>query len=61
MLLLLESVHATRQDILDDVHAHLLDRYLDQSVKPQRPPRFLLNDAHPLLANDVRRLRRQGA
>lgn len=22
----------------------LLDRYLDQSVKPQRPPRFLLND-----------------
>jgi hypothetical protein len=44
MLLLLESVHATRQDIYDDVHAQLLDRYLDQSVKPQRPPRFLLND-----------------
>lgn len=44
MLLLLESVHATRQDIYDDVHAQLLDRYLDQSVKPLRPPRFLLND-----------------
>jgi len=44
MLLLLESVHATRQDIYDDVHAQLLDRYLDQSVKPQHPPRFLLND-----------------
>jgi hypothetical protein len=44
MLLLLESAHATRQDIHDDVYAQLLDRYLDQSVKPQRPPRFLLND-----------------
>lgn len=44
MLFLLESVHATRQDIWEDVHAQLLARYLDQSVKPQRPPRFLLND-----------------
>jgi hypothetical protein len=44
MLLLLESVHATRKDIYDEVHAQLLERYLDQSVKPQRPPRFLLND-----------------
>ena len=44
MLFLLKSVYATHQDIYDDVHAQLLDRYLDQSVKPQRPPRFLLND-----------------
>jgi hypothetical protein len=44
MLLLLESMHATRQDIHEDVCEQLLDRYLDQSVKPQRPPRFLLND-----------------
>lgn len=44
MLFLLESVDATRRDIYDDVHAQLLGRYLDQSVKPQRPPRFLLND-----------------
>ncbi len=44
MLFLLESVYATNQDVYDDVHEQLLARYLDQSVKPQRPPRFLLND-----------------
>lgn len=44
MLFLLESVHATGEDIYDVVHEELLDRYLDQSVKSLHPPRFLLND-----------------
>lgn len=44
MLFLLESVYATGQDIYDAVRKELLDRYLDQSVKDFRPPRFLLND-----------------
>ncbi|HEY3865328.1 MAG TPA: hypothetical protein VGL54_04495, partial [Solirubrobacteraceae bacterium] len=44
MLFLLESVCATGQDIYDAVRKELLDRYLDQSVKDFRPPRFLLND-----------------
>jgi len=44
MLFLLESVHATRQDIYHAVRDQLLARYLDESVKDFRPPRFLLND-----------------
>src|SRR5664280_3772 len=44
MLFLLESCYATREDIYDLVREELLDRYLDQSVKHYRPPRFLLND-----------------
>ena len=44
MLFLLESCYATREDIYEQVREELLDRYLDQSVKHYRPPRFLLND-----------------
>lgn len=44
MLLLLESVHATGEDIHEAVTAELVDRYLDESVKDFRVPRFLLND-----------------
>jgi hypothetical protein len=44
MLFLLESVHATGEDIYDAVYKELLDRYLDQSVKSLHVPRFLLND-----------------
>lgn len=44
MLLLLESVHGTREDIHKAVRDELVDRYLDESVKHDRPPRFLLND-----------------
>jgi len=44
MLLLLESVHGTREDIHKAVRDELVDRYLDESVKDYRPPRFLLND-----------------
>lgn len=44
MLLLLESVHATREDIHEAVTSQLVHRYLDESVKDDRVPRFLLND-----------------
>lgn len=44
MLLLLESVYATREDLHEAVTAELVDRYLDESVKDLRVPRFLLND-----------------
>jgi hypothetical protein len=44
MLFLLESCYATREDIYELAREELLDRYLDQSVKHYRPPRFLLND-----------------
>ena len=44
MLFLLESVYATRPDVYDAVREQLLDRYVDESVKDYRPPRFLLND-----------------
>jgi hypothetical protein len=44
MLFLLESVHATGESTYNAVREQLLDRYLDQSVKDFRPPRFLLND-----------------
>jgi hypothetical protein len=38
MLFLLESIDATNPDVAET------DRYLDESVKHDRPPRFLLND-----------------
>jgi hypothetical protein len=44
MLLLLESVAATHEDLHDVVNGGLVDRYLDESVKDFRVPRFLLND-----------------
>jgi hypothetical protein len=44
MLFLFESVYATNQASYNAVRKELLDRYLDQSVKDFRPPRFLLND-----------------
>jgi hypothetical protein len=44
MLLLLESVYATGEAIHEAVRVELIGRYLDQSVKGFRPPRFLLND-----------------
>ncbi len=44
MLFLLESTDATNSHVADAARDQLLDRYLDQSVKNFRPPRFLLND-----------------
>lgn len=44
MLLLLESVGATNEDVHEVVTGELADRYLDESVKDFRVPRFLLND-----------------
>lgn len=44
MLFLLESVYATCPDIYAAVREQLLHRYVDESVKNYRPPRFLLND-----------------
>ncbi len=44
MLFLLESVPATAAEVHAAARARLLGRYLDQSVKDFRPPRFLLND-----------------
>lgn len=44
LLLLLESVHATREHLHEAVIDQLVDRYLDESVKDFRVPRFLLND-----------------
>ena len=44
MLFLLESVHATNEGVYEEARHELLVRYLDQSVKDLRPPRFLLND-----------------
>jgi len=44
MLFLLESSYATHEDTYNIVREELLERYLDQSVKHYRPPRFLLND-----------------
>lgn len=44
MLLLLESVSVAGHDIHEAVRTELADRYLDESVKDYRPPRFLLND-----------------
>jgi hypothetical protein len=44
MLLLLESVSVAGNDVHEAVRRELADRYLDESVKDYRPPRFLLND-----------------
>ncbi len=44
LLLMLESVPVTGQDAYREVRAGLLDRYLDESIKAYRPPRFFLND-----------------
>ena len=44
MLFLLESVPITGTDSYRAVREEVLDRYLDESVKAYRPPRFLLND-----------------
>lgn len=44
MLLMLESTAVTGSSVYETVRDELLDRYLDQSVKAYRPPRFLLND-----------------
>lgn len=44
MLLLLESVAATHGHVHDVVTGELVERYLDESVKSFRVPRFLLND-----------------
>jgi hypothetical protein len=44
MLFILESVPATELSTYKAVRDEILDRYLDHSVKPFRPPRFLLND-----------------
>ena len=44
MLFILESVPATAVSTYRVVREEILDRYLDDSVKPYKPPRFLLND-----------------
>lgn len=44
MLFLLESVPVTGEEAYWAVRDEILGRYLDQSVKAFRPPRFLLND-----------------
>lgn len=44
MLFLLESTVVSGDDVYRSVRGEVLDRYLDDSVKPYRPPRFLLND-----------------
>jgi hypothetical protein len=44
MLFLLESADASNPHVADAARDELLARYLDQSVKDFRPPRFLLND-----------------
>jgi hypothetical protein len=44
MLFLLESIPVTGDDVYEVVRDEVLNRYLDQSIKAYRPPRFLLND-----------------
>lgn len=44
MLFLLESVPVTGDATYETVFDEVLSRYFDKSVKPYRPPRFLLND-----------------
>jgi hypothetical protein len=44
MLFLLESVPVSGDDVYGTIREEILSRYLDQSVKAYRPPRFLLND-----------------
>ncbi len=44
MLLVLESVAACNPDVLDGVRLDLIQDYLSDALRDQRPPRFLLND-----------------
>jgi hypothetical protein len=44
LLLMLESVPVTGTDAYRAVRKEVLDRYLDESIKAYRPPRFFLND-----------------
>lgn len=44
MLLTLESVPLTAEHIYERVREKVLARYLGESIKDYRPPRFLLND-----------------
>jgi len=44
MLFLLESADASNPHVADAARDQLLARYLDESIKNDRPPRFLLND-----------------
>lgn len=44
MLFLLESTPVTGGEVYREVRDEVLGRYLDESVKAFRPPRFLLND-----------------
>lgn len=44
MLFLLESVPVTGDEVYAAVRDEVLSRYLDESIKDYRPPRFLLND-----------------
>ena len=44
MLFLLESVPVTADDVYSEIRDRVLRQYLDESIKPFRPPRFLLND-----------------
>ena len=44
MLFILESVPATAGDVYAAARERVLPRYLDESIKDFRPPRFLLND-----------------
>lgn len=44
MLFMLESIPVTGEEIYRGVREEILSRYLDESVKPYRPPRFFLND-----------------
>jgi hypothetical protein len=44
LLFLLESIPVSGVQVYETVRNEILNRYLDESVKPYRPPRFLLND-----------------
>jgi hypothetical protein len=44
VLLTLESVALTNEHVWQDCRERVLVGYLDESVKPKSPPRFLLND-----------------
>lgn len=44
MLFLLESVPVTGDEVYEAVRDEVLSRYLNESIKAYRPPRFLLND-----------------
>lgn len=44
MLLMLESIAACNDRVLDDARRDVIDAYLRDARKDHRPPRFLLND-----------------